>query len=90
MVEHQEGVEVEVFQGESPSCSENTPVGSFLYPLEPAPALSPVVVEFAYDREGLVRICVDQKGYDNRKEVTLDIRNRKVEEAPMANRLKLR
>jgi molecular chaperone DnaK len=38
-------------------------------------------VEFAYDREGLVRICVDQKGYDNRKEVTLDIRNRKVEDS---------
>lgn len=82
LVEHQEGVEVEVFQGESPWCSENAPVGSFLYPLKPAPALSPVVVEFAYDREGLVRICVDQKDHDNRKEVTLDIRNRKVEEAP--------
>jgi molecular chaperone DnaK len=80
MVAHQEGVDVEVFQGESLSCSENTPIGSFYYPLEPAPAQSPVVVEFAYDREGLVRICVDQKGYDNRKEVTLDIRNRKVED----------
>jgi molecular chaperone DnaK len=71
-----------VFQGESHSCSENTPIGSFFYPLEPAPAHSPVVVEFAYDREGLVRICVDQKGFDNRKEVTLDIRNRKIEDAP--------
>lgn len=58
-----------------------TLVGSFFYQLEPAPSRSPVVVEFAYDREGLVRICIDQKGYDNRKEVTLDIRNRKVEDA---------
>ena len=32
----------------------------------------------AYDREGMVRICVDQKGYDNRKEVTLDIRRKKL------------
>lgn len=82
IVDRQRGVDVEVFQGESFSCLENTLVGSFFYDLKPAPAYSPVVVEFAYDREGLVRICVDQKGYDNRKEVTLDIRNRKVEDVP--------
>ncbi len=82
LVEDQMGVEVEVYQGESSSCSKNTPIGSFYYELKPAPSHSPVVVEFAYDREGLVRITVDQKGYDNRKEVTLDIRNRKVEDAP--------
>jgi molecular chaperone DnaK len=79
--DQQSVVEVEVFQGESVSCSENSLVGSFYYPLRPAPARSPVVVEFSYDREGLVRICLDQKGYDNLKEVTLDIRNRKVEDA---------
>jgi molecular chaperone DnaK len=81
MVDHQQGVEVEVFQGESPSCSENTLIGSFYYPLEPVPAFSRVLVEFAYDREGLVRITIDQKGYDNRKEVTLDIRNRTLEDS---------
>ncbi|MBP8646628.1 MAG: Hsp70 family protein [Syntrophobacteraceae bacterium] len=79
----QPGVEVEVFQGESVSCAENTLVGSFYYPLKPAPAFSPVVVEFAYDRDGLVRVCVDQKGFENRKEVTLDIRNRKVSDVPV-------
>jgi molecular chaperone DnaK len=82
VADRQQAVEVEVFQGESLSCEENTPIGSFLYSLEPVPAHSPVVVEFAYDREGLVRICVDQKGFDNRKEVTLDIRNRKIEDTP--------
>jgi molecular chaperone DnaK len=82
IVDRQEGVEVEVFQGESLSCSENTPVGEFYYPLKPAPSHSPVTVEFAYDRESLVRICIDQKGFDNRKEVTLDIRNRTIDEAP--------
>jgi molecular chaperone DnaK len=81
IVDRQEGVEVEIFQGESLSCLENTPVGKFFFPLKPSPARSAVVVEFAYDREGLVRVCVDQKGFDNRKEVTLDIRNRKVDEA---------
>ena len=82
IVERQELVKVEVFQGESLSCSENTPIGEFFYPLKPAPAHSPVVVEFAYDREGLVRICIDQKGFANRKEVTLDIRNKTIDEAP--------
>ncbi len=79
--DQQRGIAVEVFQGENVSCGRNSLVGSFFYQLEPAPSRSPVVVEFAYDREGLVRICIDQKGYDNRKEVTLDIRNRKVEDA---------
>ncbi len=77
----QEGVDVEVFQGESQSCSENTLIGSFFYPLKPVPARSPVTVEFSYDREGLVRVTVDQKGHDNRKEVTLDIRKKSIEEA---------
>jgi len=81
VVDRQPGVNVEVFQGESLSCQENTLVGEFFYPLEPSPAFSPVVVEFAYDREGLVRISIDQKGFDNRKEVTLDIRKRKINEA---------
>ena len=78
--DRQSGIAVEVFQGENASCTQNSLIGSFFYPLKPAPAESPVIVEFAYDLEGLVRICVDQKGYDNRKEVTLDIRNRKVED----------
>ncbi len=81
IADRQEVVKVEVFQGESLSCAENTLVGEFPYPLKPAPANSPVIVEFAYDREGLVRICIDQKGFDNRKEVTLDIRRRTIEEA---------
>lgn len=81
MVDDQQSVKVEVFQGESLSCLENTLIGDFYYPLEPSPVNSEIVVEFAYDREGMVRICLEQRGYDNRKQVTLDIRSRKVEEA---------
>ncbi len=69
-----------MLQGESFSCLENSLIGSFYFRLKPAPAHAQVVVEFAYDREGIVRVCVDQKGYENRKEVTLDIRNRRVED----------
>jgi molecular chaperone DnaK len=78
--DNQDRVEVEVFQGESESCRENTLIGAFTYPLKPAPARSSVVVEFAYDKEGLIHIVLEQKGYDNRKEVTLDIRTNQVTE----------
>ena len=71
-------VKIEVYQGEQASCLENVPVGSFDFPLKPAPAFSPVIVEFAYDKEGLIHISVDQKGYQNQKEVTLDIRRKKI------------
>jgi len=76
----QDGIQVEVFQGESPSCLENSLIGSFYFRLKPAPANAQVIVEFAYDREGIVRVCVNQKGYENSKEVTLDIRNCRVED----------
>ena len=71
-------INIEVYQGEQSSCLENVPVGNFDFPLKPAPALSPVIVEFAYDKEGLIHIAVDQKGYQNQKEVTLDIRQKKI------------
>jgi molecular chaperone DnaK len=77
-MENQSGVEVEVYQGESPSCGENTLVGHFRFPLKPAPAHSPVTVEFAYDKEGVVHVTVDQKGKGNRKEMTLNVRKKQV------------
>lgn len=84
MADGQQGVEVEVYQGESLSCKENSPVGEFYFPLKAAPRGSPVVVEFAYDREGVVHVVVEQKGYDNRKEVTLDVRRQQIFEREQA------
>ncbi|MGA7876578.1 MAG: Hsp70 family protein [Desulfoferrobacter sp.] len=84
IVDSQTGVEVEVYQGESPSCLENTEVGKFHFPLKPAPSNSPVTVEFTYDREGIVHVSVDQKGYNNRKSVTLDVRRRKLQDHSQA------
>lgn len=76
--DRQAGVEVEVYQGESPSCRQNTLIDAFHFDLEPAPANSPVLAEFAYDKDGIVRIVVEQKGYNNRKEATLDVRKKKI------------
>ena len=78
MSDRQDRVDVDVLQGESRSCKENTLIGRFPFSLKPSPAGSPVVTEFAYDKEGIVHITVDQKGYDNRKEVTLDVRKREI------------
>ena len=79
--DNQSAVSIEVYQGEHISCRRNVKVGSFNFPLRPAPVKSPIIVEFAYDREGLVHITVDQKNQQNRKEVTLDIRRQQVLDA---------
>ena len=71
MVEGQERLHVEVFQGEAPRVSENRRVGSFEFRLAPAPESSPVRVEFAYDLNGVVNVSVTQNGTSNRKTVAL-------------------
>jgi molecular chaperone DnaK len=76
MVDEQETVRVEVYQGESDRCSDNTLIGKFFFDLLPAPENSPVVVEFRYDLDGIIGVTVHQKGTDNRREVTLSTRSR--------------
>jgi len=78
MVDRQTGVDVEVYQGESPSCMENALIGRFFFPLIPSPVGSPVVTEFAYDKEGIIHVVVDQKGHHHRKEVSLNVRKRQI------------
>jgi molecular chaperone DnaK len=87
LVDGQEQVAVEVYQGESARCSENTRIGHFPFALRPAPAGSPVEVEFRYDLDGIIHVLVHQKGTDNRQEVTLSSRTREaLPEAPAAAR----
>jgi molecular chaperone DnaK len=81
----QEGVEVEVYQGESSFCSENTLIGHFPFTLLPAPAYSPSVVELRYDLDGIIHVAVHQKGTDNRREVTLSTRTREAAESGPAS-----
>jgi molecular chaperone DnaK len=82
LVDDQKTVAVEVYQGESSRCSENTLIGNFSFKLLPAPAGSLVLVEFRYDLDGVIGVVVHQKGTDNRQEVTLSTRRR--EPAPAA------
>jgi molecular chaperone DnaK len=71
LFDDQEKIEVKVFQGEAPRCSENTPVGSFFCPLEPSPAHTAVRIDFAYDLSGVVRVSVRQEGATSEKSVAL-------------------
>lgn len=73
---NQKVVEVEVFQGESHSCKKNSLIGAFTFDLVPAPEGCPIIAELSYDRDGIIHVVVEQKGYGNRREVTMDVRSR--------------
>jgi molecular chaperone DnaK len=73
MYDGQERIEVEVFQGETRRCSQNTRVGSFFFDLEDVPARSPVRFQFNYDLNGIIRVEVSQPGKNNAKTVALKV-----------------
>jgi len=70
----QDHVRIAVYQGEASHCTDNTLIGEFMTDLLPAPARSQLVVELSYDLEGIIHVVVDQKGTDNRAEVTMNSR----------------
>jgi molecular chaperone DnaK len=72
--DNQKVVEIQVFQGESHSCRENSLIGAFTFDLKAAPEGSPLIAELSYDRDGIIHVVVEQKGYNNRREVTMDVR----------------
>ncbi len=73
MYDGQERIEVEVFQGETRRCSQNTRVGSFFFDLAHVPAHSPVRFQFNYDLNGIIRVEVSQPGKNNAKTVALKV-----------------
>jgi molecular chaperone DnaK len=81
LLDNQEAVEVDVFQGEAPRVSQNSKVGSFRFPLEPRPAHTPISVRFAYDLNGVVRVSVAQSGTANEKTVAFKVADAAAPEA---------
>ena len=61
-IDEQKVIEVAVYQGESRNTRDNVHVGAFFVPLPPMPAGSPVQIGFEYDRNGLIRVSVSEKG----------------------------
>ncbi len=70
--------EVKIFQGESPIPEENTLLGATTLSLAKAPGGSPVIIEYAYDLDGIVRISAEHKGYSRKKEIRIDSRDPQV------------
>jgi molecular chaperone DnaK len=72
LVDNQSRVDVHVYQGESEDPEENTLIGSLDLALAPAPANSPVLLEYSYDLNGIIHVKVEHKGYSRKREVDLD------------------
>ncbi|MDR2529178.1 MAG: Hsp70 family protein, partial [Synergistaceae bacterium] len=72
---HQKAAELKVYQGESRDPDENTMIGKTLLALAPAEAHCPVLVEYSYDLNGMVRLVAEQKGYSRKTEIRVDSRN---------------
>jgi molecular chaperone DnaK len=73
LTDNQPRVAVQVFQGEHVRASQNTLVGEFDFPLEPAPEGTPVAVTFTYTLDGTVKVDVAQSGTQNRATVALSV-----------------
>lgn len=73
MVDGQQQIRVEVFQGEAARVSQNRFVGSFEFPLLPARQGTPIKIAFAYDLNGVVKVSISQAGTDNEKSVALSV-----------------
>jgi molecular chaperone DnaK len=73
VVDDQEMLQVEVFQGEHSRASENTAVGSFAVKLAPRPEGAPVRVAFSYDLNGVVRVSVSQPGVEGEQSASLSV-----------------
>ncbi len=72
IADNQQRVEITVYQGESAVPEENTLIGTLDLALAPAPEGSPVIIEYAYDLNGIIRVKAEQKGFSRKREVDLD------------------
>ena len=77
VVPNQERCNLRVFQGESRKPAENTLLGEVDLILAKAPAGSPVIVEYTYTLDGIVRMRAEHKGYGRKVEISLDSRHPK-------------
>ncbi|MFW6054619.1 MAG: Hsp70 family protein [Thermodesulfobacteriota bacterium] len=72
VADNQSRVRVSVYQGESEDPEDNTLIGALDLALTPAPAGSPILIEYSYDLNGIIHVKVEQKGYSRKREVDLD------------------
>ena len=90
VVHHQEAVDVEVFQGEDLTASNNLLVKSFVFPLKPMPERSPVGISFSYTLDGTVDVRVAQRGTANAMAVSVSVADASAPSAAVANEVIVR
>jgi molecular chaperone DnaK len=62
ILDNQEEVRINVFQGESPKASENELLGEFIFSgISPGPPGKEILVQFDYDINGIVQVHVEEK-----------------------------
>lgn len=70
--DRQNAVEVEVYQGENPTASENILLGKFKLDIPPAPVGVPqIIVTFDYDVNGIVHVSAMDKKTKKEKKITV-------------------
>lgn len=73
IVDNQQAVEIEVFQGESTWPEENLNIGKFTVEgLAKVPAGNQVIVDFAIDLNGLLQVTALEKATGLKKSITID------------------
>ena len=72
MVENQEAVQVEIYQGEDHDAQNNTLIGEFNIELGKAPANSPIVMELALDVSGLLHVTATEKNTGQQKSISIE------------------
>ncbi|MDQ3684835.1 MAG: Hsp70 family protein [Acidobacteriota bacterium] len=72
----QDTVEIKVFQGESPLCTENTALGQFklteIPPSDDPEKNREVIVEFSYDLNGIVEVAARDRHGERREVITVN------------------
>ncbi len=87
MQEEQARVDVDVFQGNSPSCSLNRKIGDFVFELAKGPSNTAVQVQFEYDLNGIVRVTVGQASAGTQKTVAMRLADTAQAEEPAHEQL---
>lgn len=73
VVDEQNGVDVQIFQGEHPDARENLLIGRFLIEgLAPVPAGNEVLIHMALDLDGILRVTATEKSTGLSKDVKIE------------------
>jgi molecular chaperone DnaK len=84
MLDHQEAVDVKIYQGEDPDAQRNVLIGRFLVEgLSKAPAGDPIIMRLSLDLDGVLNVSAKEKRTGLEKSITIDNALRRYAEEEM-------